>query len=128
MPRYVVHEASGEIAWTGECATTDMALAQATDDLAVTLLPAGADAPDEKVSWVDDGAVVARPALPGFDPDDLDALPDGTAIRVTNEAGQYLDFTTPSDVLVLRDPGIYRFRVSAPFPIKPFETEVTVDA
>ena len=69
------------------------------------------------------GSLQLRPDLPGlFIPEtapaviDLNVLPEGTVLRITNAPGDILEITDLTEPLTLTEPGPYALRLSSPFP------------
>ncbi len=69
--------------------------------------------------------VVPRPALPDFSTPmtaparlDLDGLPPGSVVTVSNEAGEFIEITDLRDAVTGMDAGRYRVRIEPPFPFR----------
>jgi hypothetical protein len=79
-----------------------------------------ADSATQMVSGED---IVDRPLFPGLPGSgiapltlDLSVIPDGHTLVFKNEAGDELEVVTPSEDIVLTDPGTYGFMVVVKFP------------
>lgn len=94
-------------------------------------IPCDATVNDES-HYVLDGQICARPSLPLMENGSVplvvtfDSLPSGTAVCVTNEAGDSLTFAAPCPPLRLTDAGTYTFDVLPPFPWKALSQKLEV--
>lgn len=77
---------------------------------------------------LDSKEVFLRPTLPKFETSvlDLTTLPEDSIIRVQNEVGDYVEATPVDESITLTDPGTYKIIISAPFPYKKLEQEITI--
>ncbi len=83
---------------------------------------------DHRTQYVSGGAVTDRPAVPPMTGTsyDLNQLPAGSSLVVTDEEGTETTIAAQDDTLLLVDAGTYHVRSISPFPAINFASEVTV--
>jgi hypothetical protein len=124
----------------GTCAEDDVTIQGGGDDVAVAAdafwfdLPTTYSGDEFDLHYYDPAAeaLVLRPSLaepvggaaPLVVP--VGGCPAGTAMRVTNEAGDVLNMTTADGDLTLVDAGAYHLRVLPPFPWLPVAVTLEV--
>lgn len=78
--------------------------------------------------YVLNGSLQERPEITPFagSPLVFSNLPNGAIIRVENEVGDFVEATKEDEAITLSDAGVYKIRVSPPFPYKELEQELVV--
>ena len=90
--------------------------------------PRGVDFAPDQIT-INPGSVAPRPRapVPLASPYTLTALPAGTVVTVSNEAGDILEISDMLGDLELIDPGLYRITVAPPWPYVTETTEIEVE-
>lgn len=125
MKYAIVEESTGRICIVGETHSIEIVKQKAREGFYYLLDPP--EGLDTRVTYYDGSDYQDRLTVPHpTESYDLTALPDGTLIRLWNEAQDMLEVTEMTGTLDLVDPGKYRVHVHPPFPYQEILTEVEV--